>query len=79
MVTRHFDLVFGLFRAPRAPKRARFGPERAFWGSQRDSEGPRGPDLVPVFYLIKLHRFPSKNKPEFDERFKDLQNFLEYL
>ena len=26
MVTRHFDLVFGLFRAPRAPKRARFGP-----------------------------------------------------
>ena len=29
MVTRHFDLVSGLFWAPRAPKRARFGPK---WG-----------------------------------------------
>ena len=34
MVTRHFDLVFGLFRAPRAPKRARFGPKRAQIGSK---------------------------------------------
>ena len=46
MVTKHFDLVFGLFRAPRAPKRARFGPERTFWGPHRDPEGPGGPDLV---------------------------------
>ena len=29
MVTRHFDLVSGLFWAPRAPKRARFGPQKA--------------------------------------------------
>ena len=34
MVTRHFDLVYGLFRAPRAPKRARFGPKRAQIGSK---------------------------------------------
>ena len=34
MVTRHFDLVFGLFRAPRALKRARFGPKRAQIGSK---------------------------------------------
>merc|ERR1712212_1170627 len=32
----------------RAPKRARFGPERPFWGSPRVLEGPRGPDLVPT-------------------------------
>ena len=32
----------------RAPKTARFGPERPFWGSWRSSEGPRGPDLVPT-------------------------------
>ena len=48
MVSRHFDLVFGLFRAPRAPKRARFGPNRPFWGPHRVSEGPGGPDLVPI-------------------------------
>ena len=47
MVTRHFDLVYSLFRAPRAPKRARFGPERTFWGPYRDTEDPGGPDLVP--------------------------------
>ena len=35
MVTRHFDLVFGLFRAPKAPKRARFGPKRAKIGPYR--------------------------------------------
>ena len=37
MVTKHFDLVFGVFRAPwapRAPKRARFGPKRAQIGSK---------------------------------------------
>ena len=28
MVNRHIDLVSGLFWAPRAPKRARFGPKR---------------------------------------------------
>ena len=34
MVTRHFDQVFGLFWATRAPKRARFGPKRAQIGSK---------------------------------------------
>ena len=34
MVTRYFDLVFGVFRAPKAPKRARFGPKRAQIGSK---------------------------------------------
>ena len=48
MVTRHFDLVSGLFWAPRAPKRAFFGPKRPFWGLQRDLEGPEGPALVPT-------------------------------
>ena len=28
MVTTHFGLVMGLFWAPRAPKRTRFGPKR---------------------------------------------------
>ena len=46
MVTTHFGLVLGLIRAPRGPKRARFGPERPFWGSPRVLKGPRGPDLV---------------------------------
>ena len=36
----------GPFWAPRDTKRARFGPKCPFWGSQRSSEGPRGPDLV---------------------------------
>ena len=48
IVTTHFDLVLGLFLAPRGPKRARFGPKCLFWGSGMDSEGPRGPDLVPI-------------------------------
>ena len=48
MVTTHFGLVSGLFWAPRAPKRARFGPERPFWGLRRSEEGPGGPDLVPT-------------------------------
>ena len=48
MVTKHFDLASGLFRAPRASNRARFGPKMPFWGSQRDSKGPGGPDLVPT-------------------------------
>ena len=38
----------GPFWAPRDTKRARFGPKCPFWGSQRSSEGPRGPDLVPT-------------------------------
>ena len=36
------------FLAPRSPKRARFGPKCPFWGSWRDSEDPREPDLVPT-------------------------------
>ena len=48
MVTTHFGLVLGLIWAPRGPKRARFGPKRPFWGSQTDSKGPGGPDLVPT-------------------------------
>ena len=48
MVNTHFGLVSGLFWVPRDPKRARFGPRCPFWGPQRDSEGPRGPDLVPT-------------------------------
>ena len=48
MVTTHFDLVSGLFWAPKVPKRARFGPKRPFWGPQRSSEGPQGPVLVPT-------------------------------
>ena len=48
MVTTHFAPVLGLPWAPRGPKRARFGPERPFWGSPRVFEGPRGPDLVPT-------------------------------
>ena len=32
----------------RATKRARFSPQRPFWGPHRSSEGPRGPDLVPT-------------------------------
>ena len=48
MVTRHFDLVSGLFWVPRVPKRACFGPKMPFWGPQRDLEGPEGPDLVPT-------------------------------
>ncbi len=39
MVTRHVDLVLGLFWAPRNPKRARFGPKCPFWGSQTDPRG----------------------------------------
>ena len=35
MVTIHFGLISGLSWAPRAPKRASFGPKRPFWGSQR--------------------------------------------
>ena len=48
MVTTHFGPVSGFFWVPRDPKRARFGPRCPFWGPQRDSEGPRGPDLVPT-------------------------------
>ena len=45
MVTRHFDLVFGLFRAPRALKRARFGPKRAQIGSKLKIVGYLSCDL----------------------------------
>ena len=48
MVSTHFGLVSGLFWATRDPKRARFGPKCPFWRSQRSSEGPQGPDLVPT-------------------------------
>ena len=48
MVTTHFDLVSGPFWAPGGPKRARFCPERPFWGPPRSSESPGGPDLVPT-------------------------------
>ena len=48
MVTTPFGLVSGLFWATRDPKRARFGPKCPFWRSQRSSEGPLGPDLVPT-------------------------------
>ena len=48
MVTIHFGLISGLSWAPRAPKRASFGPERPFWESQRYLEGPKGPDLIPT-------------------------------
>ena len=34
MVTRHFDQVFGLFRAPRALQKGPFGPKRAQIGSK---------------------------------------------
>ena len=34
--------------APRSPKRACFGPKCPFWGSWKDSEGPREPDSVPT-------------------------------
>ena len=40
MVTTHFGLVLDLLWAPRAPKRACFGPKRPSWGSSRDSEAP---------------------------------------
>ena len=48
MVTTHFDLVTGPFWAYGGSKRARFGPERPFWGLRRSEEGPGGPDLVPT-------------------------------
>ena len=48
MVTTHFGLVSGLFWVPRDTKRARFGSKIPFWGPQRDSEGPGGPDVVPT-------------------------------
>ena len=48
MVTTHFDLLLGLLLARRGPKMARFGPRYPFWGSWRDSEGPREPGLVPT-------------------------------
>ena len=37
-----------LYGTPGAPKRARFGLDRSFWGPRRSSEGPVGPDLVPT-------------------------------
>ena len=37
MVTTHFDQVSGPFWGPSGPKRARFGPERPFWGRRRSS------------------------------------------
>ena len=46
MVTTHFGLVSDLFWAPRNPKRTPFGRKCPFWGSWRDSEGPREPHLV---------------------------------
>jgi len=48
MVKTHFDLISGPFWAPVGLKRARFGPEKPFWGAPRSSEGPNGPDLVPT-------------------------------
>ena len=33
---------------PGAPKRARFGPKRPFWGPQRSLGSPGGPDLGPT-------------------------------
>ena len=48
LYTTHFVLVLDLFLAPRGPKRACFGPKGPFWGSWRDSEGPREPGLVPT-------------------------------
>ena len=48
MITTHFDLISGPFWAPVGLKRARFGPEKPFWGAPRSSEGPNGPDLVPT-------------------------------
>ena len=48
MVKTHFDLISGPFWAPGGIKRARFCPERPFWGAPRSSEGPNGPDLVPT-------------------------------
>ena len=36
MVTKHFDLVSGVFWATRNPKRTQFGPKCPFWRSQRD-------------------------------------------
>ena len=41
MVTRHFDLVSGLFWAPRGPKRVRFGPKRARFGPKRAQIGSK--------------------------------------
>ena len=41
MVTRHFDLVFGLFWAPRGPKRVRFGPKRVRFGPKRAQIGSK--------------------------------------
>jgi len=46
MLTTHFDLVWGPFWVPRGPKRDRFGPKCPFWGPQRSSEGPGGPNLI---------------------------------
>ena len=46
MVTTHFDLVSGPFWAEGGSKRARFGPERPFWGLRRSEEGPGWPDFV---------------------------------
>ena len=48
MVKTHFDLISGPFLAPVGLKRARFGPEKPFWGAPRSSEGPNGPNLVPT-------------------------------
>ena len=47
-VTTHFDLILGPFWAPGGLKRARFCPEKPFWGAPRSSEGTNGPDLVPT-------------------------------
>ena len=40
MVTRHFDLVFGLFRAPRAPKRALLAPKGPVGGPIGSQRAP---------------------------------------
>ena len=40
--------LMDLYGTPRAPKRARFGLERPFWGPRRASECPGGPVFGPT-------------------------------
>ena len=47
MFTTHFGLVLDLLWAPRAPKRARFGPERPLLGALEVLGGPPGARFRP--------------------------------
>ena len=72
----------------RAPKTARFGPKRPFWGSQRDWKGPGGPDLVPtavnwsdwVGIMVTTHfglilgRFWAPKRTQIGPKFKIVTN-----